>query len=114
LVTAWTLAAAGRYDAARPYLSQAEAEGMSGPLLSHARGLLLLGSGDARGAASALQSAVRESGDNPSARLRLDLATAFVEMGDTGQARRVLQDMNADALNAADLSLLDNLQARLR
>ncbi|NBC48709.1 MAG: PEP-CTERM system TPR-repeat protein PrsT [Gammaproteobacteria bacterium] len=114
LATAWTLAAAGRYDEARPYLSQADAEGASGPMMSHARGLMRLGAGDARGAASALQQALRESSQGASARLQLDLATALIETGNRGEAQRILKQLNANELNSTERAAKSAAELRLR
>lgn len=114
LTTAWTLAAAGRYDDARPYLAQATKEDASGPMMSHTRGLLRLGDGDPRGAVSALQEALTESGDRPGARLRLDLAAALIEVGELGEARRLLQALQEQQLSGADRVAKAALDARLR
>ena len=114
LVTGWTLAVAGRYQDARPYLSQADAQGAAGSLRAHARGLVRLGAGDAPGAVSALRQALAESGDAASPRLRLDLASALLETNDVGRARLLLDGMDASTLSPADRTKLREVQARLR
>lgn len=114
MVTAWALATAGRHDEAARYLDQASAEGLSGPLMSHTQGLLRLRTGDSKGALSALQQAVDESAGRPSARLRIDLARALSDTGDSAQARRLLQGIDTAELNAADRDVKQAVEARLR
>jgi len=114
MVTAWSLAQAGRPAQARRFLNQAESEGSSGVMLKHAKGLLRLDSGDVRGAIASLQQAVEESGDTPSARLRLDLAKALAAAGNRAQARRLVDDLRSEELGEADRAAVSNLDVGLR